>query len=171
MNGPLRPLDVSPRQDGPRMFWRPVTGDAIVSQRRFDWVGPARLVILAAAALIAFLALNWQTAVYRDAAHNSAAILSVNSVAESPGPVIEPLETILPPELVITPPPVPDHTPTVIAQFPRPGPSRLLHVVQPGETLDQLAERYLVSLNQLLEANPEIFDPDLIVAGDTIIIP
>ena len=43
-------------------------------------------------------------------------------------------------------------------------------MVQPGETLDEIATRYSVNLEDLLKANPGIVDPDLIVAGDTITI-
>ena len=67
---------ISPQLVGGRLRWYPVTGEAIVVAGRFDWIALVRLVILAAAAALAFLALEWQTGVYENAAHNSEAILA-----------------------------------------------------------------------------------------------
>lgn len=48
-------------------------------------------------------------------------------------------------------------------------PSR--HTITRGETLDQLATCYGVSIDALLQANPQIRNPDVIYAGDTLAIP
>ena len=50
-------------------------------------------------------------------------------------------------------------------------PSRAAYRVQPGDTLDGIAATFDVSAAQLLAANPEIADPDLIVAGQVLAIP
>ncbi len=158
---------VSPQLVSGRLRWRPVTGEAIVAAGRFDWVALVRLVILAAAAVVAFLALQWQTGVYENAALNSAAILArQGSERSAPAPDYGPLPTVSPQEQA---------PPTPAAAEPAPaGPDRTRtafeHVVQPGETLDEIAIRYSVNLEDLLQANPGIVDPDLIVAGDTITI-
>ncbi len=156
---------VSPQMVGGRLRWHPVTGDAIVAAGRFDWVSLARLVILAAAATVAYLALEWQTGVYENAAHNSAAILVRQEPDRSASaPDFGPLPTVAPGEQMprlLTP-----AGPSAAA----PDRSRAAfeHVVQPGETLDEIASRYSVNLEDLLRANPGIVDPDVIVAGDTI---
>jgi morphogenetic protein associated with SpoVID len=46
-----------------------------------------------------------------------------------------------------------------------------IHIVKKGETLYQLAEKYDVDLNKLIEANPQIKDPDQIDVGMKIKIP
>ncbi len=126
-----------------------------------------RLVILAAAAALAFLALEWQTGVYENAAHNSEAILAGQEPDRTaPVPDFGPLPTVAPAER--SPPAAAPAGPATA------GPDRpreaFEHVVQPGETLDEIATRYSVNLEDLLKANPGIVDPDLIVAGDTITI-
>lgn len=157
---------VSPQQIDGRLRWQPVTGEAIVAAGRFDWIALVRLLVLAAAAAVAFLALEWQTGVYERAAHNSAAILAGQDPDRPlPVPGLGPLPTLAPQERSV-PEPVAAAA-TAIPERPR---EVFQHVVQPGETLDEIATRYSVSLPELLAANPGIVDPDLIVAGDTITI-
>jgi LysM repeat protein len=43
--------------------------------------------------------------------------------------------------------------------------------IQPGDTLGEIANRCSISLQQLLQANPAIRNPNRLAAGDTIIIP
>ncbi len=156
---------ISPQRISGRLRWQPVTGDAIVVRSRFDWIALVRLLILAAAALVAYLALDWQTGVYENAAHNAEAILA-QQVATRPQPTPDPLPlpTFAPDELV-APTPLPESVATSTPTLPR---TQLYHVVQPGETLAEIAVRYSVSPQELLAANPEIADPDLILTGDTI---
>ena len=45
------------------------------------------------------------------------------------------------------------------------------HTVQPGDTLSGIAARFGTSLDRLLAANPQIFNPNLIVVGQEISIP
>jgi nucleoid-associated protein YgaU len=50
------------------------------------------------------------------------------------------------------------------------GPGRRHHV-RPGDTLWALSRRFGVSIDDIVKANPKIKDPDLIYAGDTLVIP
>lgn len=45
------------------------------------------------------------------------------------------------------------------------------YIVQPGDTLSGIAERFGVSLSDLIKANPQIDDPDLIHPGEVVYIP
>jgi LysM repeat protein/Tol biopolymer transport system component len=47
----------------------------------------------------------------------------------------------------------------------------MIYIVQPGDTLSGIAERFGVSLSQLLAANPQIVNPNVIVVGQRITIP
>ena len=63
-----------------------------------------------------------------------------------------------PPEAAATPVPVETRT------------GRTTHVVQPGENLSQIAQRYGVSVEAIVQANG-LEDPSLIYSGQTLIIP
>ena len=45
------------------------------------------------------------------------------------------------------------------------------YVVQPGDTLSFIAQQFGVNLNDLIDANPEIEDPNMIFPGQVILIP
>lgn len=45
------------------------------------------------------------------------------------------------------------------------------HKVQPGESLWIIAQKYRISLSDLISANPQIKNPDLIYPGQIIVIP
>ena len=47
----------------------------------------------------------------------------------------------------------------------------MIYMVQPGDTLSGIAERFGVSLSQLLAANHQITDPNVIIVGQRITIP
>ncbi|QNO14887.1 SafA/ExsA family spore coat assembly protein [Alkalicella caledoniensis] len=47
----------------------------------------------------------------------------------------------------------------------------VIYVVQPGDSLFKIAKKYGVSLNDLIAANPQIKDPNLIFPGQKIIVP
>lgn len=53
----------------------------------------------------------------------------------------------------------------------RPPVGRLLYVVQPGDTLFSIAQRFSLDLNLLIQANPQIADPDLIFPGQIVFVP
>ena len=48
---------------------------------------------------------------------------------------------------------------------------RSCHVVQQGESLWQISQQYGITLEELIEANLQIRNPDLIFPGQVIIIP
>lgn len=52
-----------------------------------------------------------------------------------------------------------------------PPPSVTIYVVQPGDTLFLIAQRFNVSLQAIEKANPQITDPNLIFPGQQIFIP
>ncbi|HHU29091.1 MAG: SafA/ExsA family spore coat assembly protein [Bacillota bacterium] len=52
-----------------------------------------------------------------------------------------------------------------------PKPSVTVYIVQKGDTLFKIAQRFGVSLDALIAANPEITDPDKIFPGQKILIP
>jgi len=70
-------------------------------------------------------------------------------------PAETPLSEVLPAQIAPTPPAQPGET----------------YTVEPGDTLLVLAERLGVTLEALLEANPDIVDPNLISVGQVIRIP
>lgn len=45
------------------------------------------------------------------------------------------------------------------------------HLVKRGDTLSELAERYGVTVDDIMQANPKIRNRDLIYTGDIIEIP
>jgi LysM repeat protein len=54
---------------------------------------------------------------------------------------------------------------------PSPIPTAQVYIVQAGDSLSGIAERFGLTLGQILVANPDITDPNQIRAGDPIIIP
>jgi LysM repeat protein len=84
-------------------------------------------------------------------------------------------DRILPPTITLVRPPtdMPRSTDTPLPTHtvrPRPDPVQTIHVVQPGETLSQIAKQYGVSVDALTAANG-IADPHLIKIGQELIIP
>lgn len=65
--------------------------------------------------------------------------------------------------------------PGQIIHIPIPGempvPRVSLYIVQPGETLNGIALRFNIPVGALLQANPQITDPNLIFPGQIIAIP
>jgi len=65
--------------------------------------------------------------------------------------------------------------PGQIIHIPLPGkapiPRAALYIVQPGETLNSIALKFNVQYGSLLQANPQIGDPNLIFPGQIIAIP
>lgn len=54
---------------------------------------------------------------------------------------------------------------------PEPTPEKIVYVVKSGDTLSKIAAKYDVTVDQVLEANPSIKNPNLIAPGDEIVIP
>ena len=84
-------------------------------------------------------------------------------------------DRILPPTITLVRPPTDmprptDTPPPTHTVRPRPDPVQTIHIVQPGETLSEIAKQYGVSLDALIAAN-DIADPHLIKIGQELIIP
>jgi nucleoid-associated protein YgaU len=58
-----------------------------------------------------------------------------------------------------------------IAPTPTPAPTPVVYIIKSGDTLSKIAVANGLTIEQLLEANPEIKDPNKIVVGNSIIIP
>lgn len=74
--------------------------------------------------------------------------------------------TMAPPDPTPTPAPTPVVTPT-----PVPEPTDRSYVVQSGDTLSTIAQRFGITLGQLMTANPSITDPNRIRVGQVLVIP
>ena len=89
----------------------------------------------------------------------------------TPSPSPSPTRTFtLPP----TPTAAPTSTPVATdspSPSPRPSPTFKSYVVKTGETLGALAQRFGVTLQALLAANPDITDPRHIRVGQILLIP
>lgn len=112
--------------------------------------GLPRLGVMAAALAIAALALFFLPSILDIFSGGPG---GTGGAGESPGPST-PLESVVPSPTV---PPVP--TPQV-------------YVVKSGDTMSKIADRFNVSVDELIAANEDtIKDPDMIAIGDQIIIP
>ncbi|MFN8521388.1 MAG: LysM domain-containing protein [Chloroflexota bacterium] len=74
--------------------------------------------------------------------------------------------TVAPPPATPVPTPTPVTTPT-----PEPEPTNRTYVVVSGDTLLTIAQRFGLTVGQLMAANPTISDPNRIRVGQTIVIP
>ncbi len=61
--------------------------------------------------------------------------------------------------------------PTKPHPHPKPKPTTRVYVVQEGDTLFKIAQRFNVPLDAVIRANPQIQDPNLIFPGQKILIP
>jgi MFS family permease len=84
------------------------------------------------------------------------------SVGLSPTPAASPSATAT----IGTAPPSPETSPSG-----SPSPTSQIYVVQPGDSLSSIAERFGLSVEQLLAANPHITDPDHVEVGAVLTIP
>ncbi|MGI8704101.1 MAG: LysM peptidoglycan-binding domain-containing protein [Candidatus Limnocylindrales bacterium] len=97
----------------------------------------------------------------------------VAAVASAPVPAVTlPPATATPQTAVETPSPSPEapsESPSE-AVSPSPSGSQTIHVVAAGEFLSQIAQKYGVSLQALIDAN-DIQNPDLVEVGQRLVIP
>ena len=67
--------------------------------------------------------------------------------------------------------PTPEATPTFTPEpRPTPSPTPLVYVVQPGDSLSAIAQRFGVTVEALIEVN-RLVDPDTLQVGQEIVIP
>jgi hypothetical protein len=74
----------------------------------------------------------------------------------------------------VTATPTPSASPTSDVSpspTPTPTPEAVLYRVKSGDTLGKIAEKFQVSIDVIMSANPEITSPELIRAGQELIIP
>jgi LysM repeat protein len=93
----------------------------------------------------------------------------------TPSPSPSPTWTFTPPPPTSTAStPAPTSTPVATdtpRPSPTPSPSFTAYVVKTGEYLGAIARRFGVAINAILAANPDITDPEYVIAGQTILIP
>ena len=74
-----------------------------------------------------------------------------------------------------TPPPAASPTPAEPTASPEPTPipepTPVVYVIKSGDTLSKIARSFDLTVEQLLEANPGITDPNRIAVGDELVIP
>ena len=99
--------------------------------------------------------------------------LLANRPAVSPTPAITVPPTVFGPTLPpVTITPVASIGPTLApTATPEPEATPRLYRVKSGDTLGKIAQRFGVTVADILAANPEITDPDQIVPGQVIVIP
>jgi hypothetical protein len=73
---------------------------------------------------------------------------------------------------VATPAPTPTPVPSVsLAPTPPPAPTPIVYTVVQGDTLSGIAARYGLTVRELLKANPQIKNENMLAIGDRITIP
>lgn len=123
--------------------------------------------LLTAIAVIAILALGVAGVIFlpgllagRPAASSTPAITVPPTVF---GPTTSPVASITPSATV---------GPTVApSATPEPSPTPRLYRIKNGDTLGRIAQRFGVTVGDILAANPQITDPDQIIPGQVITIP
>ena len=74
----------------------------------------------------------------------------------------------------VTATPTPSASPTSDVSpspTPTPTPAPRTYIVKQGDSLGGIAAQYLISMEVIMSANPQIKNPNLIKAGDVLIIP
>jgi len=90
-------------------------------------------------------------------------LIYVGQVIEIPGgQEATPTQTLVP---------TPTATPATPTPTPTPSGTTTTYVVQPGDTLTRIAQRFGTTVQALLAANPQITNPNLIYVGQVIEIP
>jgi LysM repeat protein len=89
------------------------------------------------------------------------------------GPCLAPIAFVLAGCVTMAPPPAtPVPTPTpLVTRAPAPDPTSQSYRIRSGDTLLLIAQRFGLTLGQLMAANPTISDPDRIRVGQVIVIP
>ncbi len=153
----------------PDVEWAKVAGPDALAPLDRHWMRYLRVVLLAAAVLIAWRILAWQEDSYQLAAAGAPATqTTAGSMVTAPPIPATPAPTAVP-VVVISPTPTPTITPTP-TPTPPPTPTPKTHTVRAGEFLSVIADFYGVSMSAILELN-EIPDPDNVPIGQVLILP
>jgi LysM repeat protein len=165
---------VSPVESTGRLTWSPVTGHDAVRVIDHSWIQIGRVVILLAAVLVTWRILDWQETKYTESARQTAVQYAAEKGPDISFPTdnaaislptirpVAPRATALPEELAD-----PD-TIDLLAPPGDTGPTE--YTVVAGDILGQIADRYRVPVEALMEVN-EIDDPDQIQVGQVLKIP
>ena len=92
---------------------------------------------------------------------------TVVTLAPPPPPVTATTVVVQPPPPTQAPPPLPTQTQPPPIQG---GPNDLLYTIEQGDTLYSISRQFGISVDTLIEVN-NISNPDVIRAGDTLVIP
>ncbi len=165
---------VSPVESTGRLTWAPVTGHDAVRVIDHSWIQIGRVVILLAAVIVTWRILDWQETKYTDSAREAA----VQYAAER-GPDISfptdngaiSLPTIRPvaPRAAALPEDLADPDRETTPE-PSSGTEPTEYTVVAGDILGQIADRFRVPVEALMEVN-DIDDPDQIQVGQVLKIP
>ena len=155
----------------PDVEWVKVSGPEALAPLDRHWIRYLRVVLLAAAVLIAWRILAWQEDAYQLAAAAAApsAQVAVPEAVTAPPIPETPAATATVSVVVIspTPTPTPPATPT---PTPAPTPTPKTHRVRLGDTLSQIADFYGVTMDEILSLN-NILDPNNLIEGLVLILP
>lgn len=157
---PVRPPDVE---------WAKVAGPDALAPLDRHWMRYLRVVLLAAAVLIAWRILAWQEDSYQLAAAGAPATQTIaESMVTAPPIPATPVPTAVP-VVVISPTPTPTITPTP-TPTPPPTPTPKTHSVRAGDSLSVIADFYGVNMSAILALN-NIPDPNNLPIGQVLILP
>ena len=155
----------------PDVEWVKVSGPEALAPLDRHWIRYLRVVLLAAAVLIAWRILAWQEDAYQlaaAAAAPSAQVVVPEAVTAPPIPET-PAATATVSVVVISPTPTPTPPPT-----PTPTPVRTptpkTHRVRLGDTLSEIADFYGVTMDAILSLN-NIPDSNNLIEGQALILP
>ena len=150
----------------PDVEWVKVAGPDALAPLDRHWIRYLRVVLLAAAVLIAWRILAWQEDTYERAA---AAAPPAETMVTAPPIPETPVPTATVPVVVISPAPTPTVPPTP-TPTPPPTPTPKTHNVRAGNTLSEIATFYGVSMDAILGLN-NIPDPNNLQVGQVLILP
>ena len=155
----------------PDVEWVKVSGPEALAPLDRHWIRYLRVVLLAAAVLIAWRILAWQEDAYQlaaAAAAPSAQVVVPEAVTAPPIPET-PAATATVSVVVISPTPTPT-SPATPTPTPAPTPTPKTHRVRLGDNLSQIADFYGVAMDKILGLN-SIPDPDNLIEGQVLILP
>lgn len=97
-------------------------------------------------------------------------LMVLGSRQPTPTPTRTPKPTFTPFNLVVATPTLPPEPTATAEPTPPPSPTPGIHVVQPGETLSEIARMYGTTANAIVEAN-DLGDADTLREGQLLVIP